>query len=187
MADQLFYGKLSNVTPVTAGSNNVIRFNGDYVSGSNTISNVTPVVGYADWEILVNGMGIISSGETQANTTVVSFDSASATITMSSASLATANTQVTRISPPVGTYYIASASFADVNSLLNVNSITGSEDATYDGSTPIYAVLAPAANNLGTLILGRYHKYTIQNVLYRNVPTSQISMYVTWEREWNTN
>jgi hypothetical protein len=46
MADQLFYGKLSNVTPIGQVVTHTFRVNGDFDTASKTITNVTDVGGY---------------------------------------------------------------------------------------------------------------------------------------------
>ena len=184
MERQLFYGKFSNVTPYASGSGQ-IRFRGNYTSGSDIITNLIPQTssGYNGWEAVQIGQPIRSAGETQNDTVIVNFDEATATITMSLASLTTATNQLTQISPPAGTYWIPSASFTDPQSIITVNQVTGSQDNNYNGSTPIYSILLQAANSLGSAIPGRFHKYSITSVVQRKSATQEISFFATWDEQ----
>jgi hypothetical protein len=83
MAEQLFYGKLSGVTPIGSGSNSYIRVNGDFNTASKTITNVTDVGGvYLGLEFVRPGQTLVSTGPFSSGTTVVSVDTGAATITV---------------------------------------------------------------------------------------------------------
>jgi hypothetical protein len=170
MADQLFYGKLSGVTPIGSGSNSYIRVRGDFDTASKTITNVIDEGSYLNIDYVRTGQTLVASGPFSSGTTVVSVDTGAATITVADFPASTVNNTLTRISPADGDYYIASASFSDPNTTtpITTKNITGSDDANYNGTTPVYAILGAAANSSGTLIPGRFHKYTIEEVFYRN-------------------
>jgi hypothetical protein len=183
MADQLFYGKLTGVTPIGSGSNSYIRVRGDYNTASKTIENVSNEGSYLNIDYVRPGQTLVASGPFSAGTVVVSVDTGSATITVADFPATTSTNTLTRISPADGDYYIASASFYDPNTQtpISFNNITGSADSDYNGSTPIYAVLGAAANpSNGLSIPGRFHKYDISEVFYRNPAGSQASIYVSW-------
>ena len=148
MAEQLFYGKLSGVTPIGSGSNSYIRVTGDFNTASKTITNVTDVGGvYLGLEFVRPGQTLVSTGPFSSGTTVVSVDTGAATITVAEFP-ATTETKLARISPADGDYYIASASFFDANNQtpITFKNITGSEDSNYNSSTPIYAIIGASAN-----------------------------------------
>jgi hypothetical protein len=182
MADQLFYGKLSGVTPIGSGSNSYVRVRGDFDTSSKTITNVIDVATYLNIDYVKPGQTLLATGPFTSGTTVVSVDTGAATITVADFPAATTADVLTRISPADGEYYIASASFYDPNLAepISFKNITGSDDSEYNGSTPIYAVLGSAATPGGTQIAGRFHLYSITDVFYRNASGGEGSIYISW-------
>ena len=170
MANQLFYGKLSDVTPIGSGSNSYIRVKGDFDTSSKTITNVVDVSGYNNIDYVRSGQTLVASGPFSSGTTVVSVDTGANTITVADFPASTVTNTLARISPADGEYYIPSASFTDPNTTtpITFRNITGSDDSEYNGSTPIYSILGTAADqSSGTTIPGRfinilYQKYYIE-------------------------
>jgi len=182
--DQLFYGALSNVTPIASGSNSYVRVRGDYNTASKTIENVSNEGSYLNIDYVRPGQTLVASGPFSAGTVVVSVDTGAATITVADFPATTATNVVTRISPAPGEYYIASASFLDPNTQVPISTknITGSNDPEYQSSlSPIYTVIGPARVPGGSSpIEGEYHLYNIKEVYYRNGAGTEASFYIGW-------
>jgi len=183
---QLFYGKLSDVTPIGSGSNGYIRVRGDFNTASKTITNVVDVSGYLNIDFIREGQILVASTYFPNGTTIESIDTGANTITVADFPASTGTNGLARISPADGEYYIASASFTDPNTTtpITFRNITGSADSLYDGSTPLYAILGAAADqSSGTIIPGRFHKYQIKEVFYRNPAGSEGSIYIEWAED----
>ena len=183
MANQLFYGKVSSVTPIGNGSNSFIRVRGDFNTASKTITNVVDVTDYLGLESIREGQTLIALGPFSSGTTVVSVDVNAATITVADFPATTVSNTLARVSPAAGDYFIASASFSNPNNVngINANAITGSQDALYNGTTPIYAVIGRAADSGGNLIPTIFHKYAITETFYKNPAGTEISFYISWD------
>ena len=121
MANQLFYGKLSGVTPIGSGSISYIRVRGDFDTSSKTITNVIDVTGYFNIDYVKPGQTFVAGGPFTAGTTVVSVDTGAATITVADFPATTVTDTLARISPADGDYYVASASFYDPNTTTPIN------------------------------------------------------------------
>ena len=186
MADQLFYGRLQSVSPIVSGSNSYVRVRGDFDTSSKTITNVIDVAGYLNIDYIKVGMTFVSTGPFTTGTTITAFDTVANTITVADFPASTVTNTLARISPADGDYYLPSASFNDPNTStpVTVNDITGSLDSDYNNLTPIYAVLGAAQSRSNqALIPGRFHKYNIENVFYRNSATKDISLFVSWAED----
>lgn len=181
MARQLFYGKISSVSPVESGSNSYVRVRGDFNTASKTITNVIDVSGYLNINYVRAGQTLVASGPFSSGTTVTAVDTVANTITVNDFPATTVTNALARISPASGDYYIPSASLLDPQGLITFNDITGSNDSNYSDTT-VYGVLGAAADGFSTqnLINGRYHKYTIKEVLYRNASGTEGSIYISW-------
>lgn len=181
MARQLFYGKISSVSPVESGSNSYVRVRGDFNTASKTITNVIDVSGYLNIDYVRAGQTLVASGPFSSGTTVTAVDTVANTITVNDFPATTVTNALARISPASGDYYIPSASLLDPQGLITFNDITGSDDSNYSDTT-VYGVLGAAADGFSTqnLINGRYHKYTIKEVLYRNASGTEGSIYISW-------
>ena len=181
MARQLFYGKISSVSPVESGSNSYVRVRGDFNTASKTITNVIDVSGYLNIDYVRAGQTLVASGPFSSGTTVTAVDTVANTITVNDFPATTVTNALARISPASGDYYIPSASLLDPQGLITFNDITGSNDSNYSDTT-VYGVLGAAADGFSTqnLINGRYHKYTIKEVLYRNASGTEGSIYISW-------
>ena len=180
MARQLFYGKLSSVAPIGNGSNSYIRIRGDFSTSSKTITNVVNVSGYFGLDEIRVGQSLIASTVMPTATIVTAVDPGANTITVEDFPSANGTNSLARISPAEGDYFIPSASLTDPQGLINFNDITGSDDSNFDESTPIYAILGQAADSGQNIINGRFHKYKISEVFYRNPSGAEGSIYVKW-------
>lgn len=179
---QLFYGKLSNVTPVGNGSNSYIRVRFDATTSSTTLTNVTDVSGYLGLSDVRVGQQLVESSAFPSGTTITAVDVPNQTITVED-NPATAESQgLGRVSPAVGEYYIPSASLTDPNTVspIDFRNITGSDDSEFNAGDRTYAVLGGAADTSNNIIPGEYHQYTISEVMYRNSGGSEASLYIKW-------
>ena len=181
MARQLFYGKLADASPVGNGSNSYIRVRFDATTSSTTLTNVTDVSGYFGLDKVRVGQVLVESSAFPSGTIITAVDVGNNTITVED-NPATAESQgLGRISPPQGEYFIPSASLTDPQGLVTFNNITGSDDSDYDSTDGVtYALLGPAADSGQNLIAGRFHKYTISEVFYRNASGGEGSIYIKW-------
>ena len=176
---QLFYGKLSTVSPLGNGSNSVIRVRFDATTSSKVLTNITLVSGYPGIELVRAGQMLIESSAFPTGTNIVSVDTNNNTITVADFPATNESQGLARVSPAEGDYYVASASFFDPQGLINLNDITGSAESGFGGE--YYSILGKAADPVsGTEIAGRFHLYNIKEVLYRNVTGNEGSFYITW-------
>jgi hypothetical protein len=183
MSNQLFYGKLSNISSFGSGSNSFIRIRGDFSTASQTITNVINVAGYEGLSEIRVGQNLIAATVVPNGAIITNVDVNAQTITLDTLPATNGINSLARISPPSGTYYIRSASFYDPNTTtpITVNNITGSLNINYNSSTPVYSVLGIAATPSQVAIPGQFHKYAITDVTYRNVINSEISTYISWD------
>jgi len=183
---QLFYGKISEFSAFGSGStsfnNSFIRVRGDFNTTSKIITNVINQTGFEGLEEIRVGQQLISSTYMPIATIITAVDVLAQTITVNDFPSVNGTNQTIRIQPSEGQYYIRSASFFDPQGLIDTNDVTGSENIYYTNS-PKYAVLGAASNSSGITIPGRFHKYTITDVTYRDNITSDISFYVTWSED----
>ena len=181
MARQLFYGKLYEASPIGNGSNSYVRVTFDATTSSTTLTNVTDVGGqYLGLDFARVGQMLVESSAFPTGVTITAIDTAANTITVDSLP-ATSETQgLGRISPAQGEYYIPSASFLDPQSIINLNDITGSDDANFQPGSTVYSILGDAVTPAETSIPGRFHKYTISEVLYRDSGGNEGSIYIKW-------
>ena len=180
MADQLFYGSISDVNPVKGPTNSFNRIYFNSTAGSNVITDVIPRSGYAGFDLIFEGM-YLNASSTFENAIIESFDSSSGTITLdiTASSTNTGQTKQGRVSPGKGQYFIASSSLYDPQSEQTVRTITGSNDDSYDGSSSTYAILGPMADTLNSAIPGRFHKYNITDIPYKS-GNSEFSFLMSW-------
>ena len=176
---QLFYGKLSAVTPLGNLDNGVIRVRFDATTSSKVLTSVTPVSGYPGIELARIGQTLVESSAFPSGTQITAIDTINNTITVEDFP-ATNETQGTaRISPAAGDYYVESASLFDPQGLVNFNDVTGSDEAGFSG--PLYSLIGKAADQtFGNEIPGRFHLYNIKEMLYRNGTADEGSFYLTW-------
>lgn len=180
MPNQLFYGRLSSVSPVGNASNGYIRVRGDYSNGSNVITNVTNESGYIGIDSIRVGQRLRASGVFGSGVTITAVDVSAQTITVESNAAAASTALLTRISPAEGEYFITGSALQDPAQLVDFSDITGSEDNDYDGSlSNRYGILLRAERG-GSEVAGRFHAYEILNVNNRNGANSEADLYVRW-------
>ena len=186
MARQLFYGKLAGASPVGNGSNSYIRVRFDATTSSTTLTNVTDVSGYFGLDKVRVGQVLVESSAFPSGTVITAVDIGNNTITVEDNPATTESQGLGRISPPQGDYFIPSASLTDPQGLITFNNITGSDDTDYDSTSgETYAILGPAADSGQNLIAGRFHKYTISEIFYRNGSGGEGSIYIKWGEKGN--
>ena len=83
MARQLFYGKLSNASPIGNGSNSYIRVRFDATTASTTLTNVTDVGGvYLGLDFVRVGQMLVESSAFPTGVTITAVDTVLNTITV---------------------------------------------------------------------------------------------------------
>ena len=185
MARQLFYGKLGNATPIGNGSNSYIRVRFNATTSSTTLTNVTDESGYFGQDKIRVGQILVESSAFPSGTVITAVDTANNTITVEDNPLTAESQGLGRISPPQGEYYIASASLKDPITVnpTTFNDITGSNDTDFTADGIVYAILGQATDSGNNLINGRFHKYNITEVFYRDSAGSEGSIYVKWSEK----
>ena len=179
---QLFYGKLDNASPIGNGSNSYIRVRFDATTSSTTLTNVTDVSGYFGLDKVRVGQILVESSAFPSGTVITAVDVGNNTITVEDNPSTAESQGLGRISPPQGEYFIPSASLTDPNTVTptNFNDITGSNDTDFTSGGIVYAILGQATDSGGNAINGRFHKYTVSEVYYRNGAGSEGSIYIKW-------
>ena len=147
MARQLFYGKLSLVSPIGNGSNSYIRVRFDAATTSTTLENVTDVTGYFGLDKIKLGQQLVAAGSFPSGTTITAVDVGAQTITVADLPATAESQELARISPAAGDYFIPSASLYDPQGLVTFNNITGSSDTDFNNGDSIYSILGPAADS----------------------------------------
>ena len=180
MARQLFYGKLSNASPIGNGSNSYIRVRFDATTSSTTLTNVTDESGYFGQDKIRVGQILVESSAFPSGTVITAVDTASNTITVEDNPLTVESQGLGRISPPQGDYFIPSASLTDPQGIVDFRDITGSNDTDFTSGSTVYSILGDAVTPDQTSIPGRFHKYTISEVFYRNSGGTEGSIYIKW-------
>ena len=180
MARQLFYGKLSNASPVGNGSNSYIRVRFDATTSSTTLTNVTDVSGYFGQDKIRVGQILVESSAFPTGTVITAVDTGNNTITVVDLPATAESQGLGRISPPQGDYFIPSASLTDPQGIVTFNDITGSDDVDFSSNGTVYSILGDAVTPSQVSIPGRFHKYTISEVFYRNAGGTEGSIYVKW-------
>ena len=180
MARQLFYGKLSDATPIGNGSNSYIRVRFNATTSSTTLTNVTDESGYFGQDKIRVGQILVESSAFPSGTVITAVDTANNTITVEDNPLTAESQGLGRISPPQGEYYIASASLTDPQGIVDFRDITGSNDTDFTSDGTVYSILGDAVTPDQSSIPGRFHKYTISEVFYRNPSGTEGSIYIKW-------
>ncbi len=180
MARQLFYGKLSEATPIGNGSNSYIRVRFDATTSSTTLTNVADVNDYFGQDKIRVGQILVESSAFPTGTVITAVDTVNNTITVEDNPATVESQGLARISPPQGEYYIASASLTDPQGIVDFRDITGSNDVNFASDGTVYSILGDAVTSTQTSIPGRFHKYTISEVFYRNASGTEGSIYIKW-------
>jgi hypothetical protein len=167
---QPIYAQGSSITPEYE---NFVITTGDFTNGSNqfTIAEDSLVrVGQTLTYVNSQFTGIVTI--TNVSGTTITVDQ--------NANSNAGNGQTIGLNTADGSYLIQSASFLDVNSILTVNSITGSTNSEYQSGDVVYSLLGRAAKQNGTVIQGKFHKYIVNEVLYRSISSAEISFFIEW-------
>jgi hypothetical protein len=167
---QPIYGRGSSISPVNT---NFVVTTGDFTNGSNQFT-------IADDSLVRIGQ-TLTYVNSQFTGTVTITNVSGTTITVDqNANSNAGNGQTIGLNTADGSYLIESASFYDVNRVITVNDITGSNDNEYQSGDVVYSLLGRAAKQNGAVIQGKYHKYIINEVLYRNIAIDEISFFIEW-------
>jgi hypothetical protein len=181
MAQQPFYGALGSVTPI---NENIVLFSGNVQSGVNTITNIAIADPSYDLNLIQVG-NIINDIQGSFPSTATITNISGTTITVDVNASATVSGNFFGNNLPAGQYFISSASFFDPTNTITVNNITGSNDADYDGSTPLYAFIGQAGTSVASpvAIPGRFHEYKINQVFSRNPTDADFSFFIEWNED----
>tara|TARA_R110000782_G_scaffold13460_3_gene39662 strand:+ start:1352 stop:2356 length:1005 start_codon:yes stop_codon:yes gene_type:complete len=164
--NQQFYGAVNAKNIL---QENFIIATGNVTANSNIITDIFSLD--YDISLLRVSQSVFSVNNSFLPSTYIT-SIAENSITLSSTSSLTQNDTLGFSTPP-GTYFFQSASFIDPNNLLTVNDISGSNEGMD------YAILGAAKRN-GVTVVGRFHIYTISEVVHRGIPTSTLSFFIEW-------
>lgn len=168
--EQAFYGRLSSLSPV---NENIVVTTGDFTNGSDQFTIAEP--------FLAREGQTITYVDSQFTGTVTITNVAGSTITVDqTANANAASGQTIGLNTPSGTYLFESASFIDPQGIKTVEDITGSQDSEFSAGDTIYNLIGQAANNVGNAIVGRFHLYTVTEVIYRGESPPELSAFVEW-------
>lgn len=168
--EQAFYGRLSSLSPV---NENIVVTTGDFTNGSDQFT-------IADSFFVREGQ-TLTYVDSQFTGVVTITNVVGSTITVDQTANANASSgQTIGLNTPSGTYLFESASFIDPQGLKTVEDITGSQDSEFNAGGTSYHLIGQAANNIGNVIIGRFHLYDITEVLYRGDSQPKFSAFVEW-------
>jgi len=160
-----------------SNANNFIRINANTTSGSPIITNIAENAGgkFSSAELMV-GMTLVSGGEFASDVTITALDLGSNQLTVSANATATAATQLMRIRPKKGMYFVSGSGFTKVGTgePSDLRDVTGSEDANYLASDLKWGIAAPlaATGSVGTTVTGLYGQYEITQIQTRDGNTA---------------
>jgi len=181
--NQPFYGKLSGITP---SSDNIVAITGDTIIGVNQITNIAPFDSSFNLNLLRVGQ-TLNDVQGAFGSNVVITNIVGTTLTVGASAISSQTGYIYTADTADGVYLIQSASFFDPQNIISVNNITGSSDADFNGSTPTYAFIGQAATGTqaspGSAIPGRFHQYKITEVVYRDLGSSELSVFVQWNED----
>jgi hypothetical protein len=148
---------------------------GNLTNGSNIITGVS------NFSYLTSSL-TASNANLPSNTSIVSFNTSSNTITLNGNATATVSSATINLQTAPGTYLIESASFYNVNGTVFVSDVTGSDQLGGSGS---YWVVTAAATDINTaaILNGIYILYKVTKILYASDALSKISFYAAWDAE----
>jgi len=166
--NQLFYGKVSSVSP---SNENIVITTGDFTDGSNQFT-------IADNDLVRVGQ-TLTYIDSQFTGTVTITNVSGTTITVDQNANSNAGSgQTIGLNTPSGEYLISSASFLDPQNVLTVSDITGSANSNFSADGIVYGIIGSAATTGGTLIPGRFYLYRVKEVLYRDESSAELSAFV---------
>tara|TARA_B100002019_G_scaffold286698_1_gene297571 strand:- start:2294 stop:4234 length:1941 start_codon:yes stop_codon:yes gene_type:complete len=179
-SNRLNFGKIIASTVYKNGDNSFIRINGDFTSGSPTITNaVNNAGGAVNYSEALIGQKLVQSSAFPSGTTITNI--VGSTITVSDNSSASTSGALARISPAADSFYIESGSLTvPNNAAFRLTDVTGSDDATYQDGTRTYGMIFPLAStsSAGSTIVGDFAQLKISKFGSR---TSNVnaSFYIT--------
>ena len=153
--------------------NSFIRINGNFTSGSTTVTNVDnfSFPTYFGTSSILPGMFLAAATNAPSFTRIVSWDNNTKTIELASPALVTGTVRQSRIAPSKGMYFVKSGSLAKVGTgnPQNWTSVTGSEDPNYIPGSLTWGVAANSAplSNASAGITGEYGQYIITKITDR--------------------
>jgi hypothetical protein len=153
--------------------NSFIRINGNFTSGSTTVTNVDnfSFPTYFGTSSILPGMFLAAATNAPSFTRIVSWDNNTKTIELASPALVTGTVRQSRIAPSKGMYFVKSGSLAKVGTgnPQNWTSVTGSEDPNYIPGSLTWGVAANLAplSNASAGITGEYGQYIITKITDR--------------------
>ena len=179
-SNRLNFGKIIASAVYKNGDNSFIRINGDFTSGSPTITNaVNNVGGAVNYSEALIGQKLVQSSAFPSGTTITNI--VGTTITVSDNSSASTSGALARISPASDSYYIASGSLTvPNNAAFRLTNVTGSDDANYQSGTRTYGLIFPLASTSSTsnAIAGDFAQLKISKFGSR-VSNVEASFYIT--------
>lgn len=174
----------STIYSTASNFNSFIRINGNFTSGSTTVTNVDnySYPTYFGTSSILPGMYLAASTNAPAFTRIVSWDDNTKTIELESSALVTGTTRQSRISPPKGMYFAKSGSISKTGTSnpQNWTTVTGSEDSNYTPGSLTWGVaaqMAPIASP-SSGIVGEYGQYIITKITDR-IGTSYANFFFT--------
>jgi hypothetical protein len=157
--------------------NSFIRINGDFISGSTTVTNVDnyQFPTYFGTSSILPGMFLAAATNAPSFTRIVSWDNNTKTIELASPAVVTGTVRQSRISPSKGMYFVKSGSLSKTGTgnPQNWTSVTGSEDPNYTPGSLTWglaAQLAPLTTPTSPII-GEYGQYLITKITDRISPS----------------
>ena len=179
-SNRLNFGKIIASAVYKNGDNSFIRINGDFVSGSPTITNaVNNAGGAVNYSEALIGQKLVQSSAFPSGTTITNI--VGTTITVSDNASASTTSALARISPASDSFYIASGSLTvPANASFRFTDITGSDDANYQSGTRTYGMIFPLASTSSTsnAIAGDFAQLKISKFGSR-ISNVEASFYIT--------
>ena len=164
--------------------NSFIRINGNFTSGSTTVTNVDnfSFPTYFGTSSILPGMFLAAATNAPSFTRIVSWDNNTKTIELASPALVTGTVRQSRIAPSKGMYFVKSGSISKngTGNPQNWTTVTGSEDPNYIAGSLTWGVAAQMAplSSPTTGIIGEYGQYIITKITDR-IGTSFANFFFT--------
>jgi hypothetical protein len=176
-ANALIYSTASNF-------NSFIRINGNFTSGSTTVTNVDnfSYPTYFGTSSILPGMYLAAATNNPAFTRIVSWDNNTKTIELASPASVTGTVRQSRIAPSKGMYFVKSGSISKTGTgnPQNWTTVTGSEDPNYTAGSLTWGVAAQLAplSTPASGITGDYGQYVITKITDR-IGTAYANFFLT--------
>ena len=164
--------------------NSFIRINGNFTSGSTTVTNVDnySYPTYFGTSSILPGMYLAAATNAPAFTRIVSWDNNTKVIELASPASVTGTVRQSRISPSKGMYFVKSGSISKngTGNPQNWTTVTGSEDPNYTAGNLTWGLAAQMAplSAATSGIVGEYGQYLITKITDR-IGTSYANFFFT--------